>query len=82
MDLFLGLSYVIYNRDKFYFKSTLFNTACSTCRPSESTVSEDAGIEPKLVGDCCDFGIGIQTLYPIGYISISSALGQISSTFG
>jgi hypothetical protein len=29
---------------------------CFVCRPSDSTVSEDAGIEPRT--DCCDFGIG------------------------
>jgi hypothetical protein len=30
------------------------------CRPSDTTVSEDAGIEPRI---CCDFGIDSQTLY-------------------
>ncbi len=40
--------------DFFYF-CTLFNTA-----PSAAPVSEDAGIEPMT--DCCDFGIGSQTL--------------------
>ncbi len=30
------------------------------CRPSDSTVSEDAGIEPRTVAS--DFGIGNQTL--------------------
>jgi hypothetical protein len=33
--------------DSFYV-CTLFNTA-SLCRPSDSTVSEDAGIEPRIV---------------------------------
>ncbi len=37
----------------FGFFSTLFNAASST--PSDFTVSEDAGIEPK---NCCDFVIG------------------------
>ncbi len=30
------------------------------CRPSDSTVSEDAGFEPETVA--CDFGIDSQTL--------------------
>ncbi len=29
------------------------------CRPSDSTVSEDAGFEPRTV---CDYGVGCQTL--------------------
>jgi hypothetical protein len=33
---------------------------CFICRPSDSTVSEDAGIESRTVA--CDFGIDIQTL--------------------
>jgi hypothetical protein len=33
---------------------------CFICRPSDSPVSEDAGI------DYCDFGIGGQTLKPPG----------------
>jgi hypothetical protein len=33
---------------------------CFICRPSDSTVSEDAGIEP--MQDCCDFSIDSQTL--------------------
>jgi len=33
------------------------------CRPSDSTISEDAVIETQ---DCCDFGIGSQTLWPLG----------------
>jgi hypothetical protein len=32
---------------------------CFICRPSDSTVSEDAGIEPRNVAN---FGIGSQTL--------------------
>jgi hypothetical protein len=34
---------------------------CFTCHPSDSTVSEDAGIEKTL--GYCDFGIDSQTLY-------------------
>jgi hypothetical protein len=32
---------------------------CFICRPLDSTVLEDAGIEPQ---DSCDYGIGYQTL--------------------
>jgi hypothetical protein len=33
---------------------------CFICRPSDSTVSEDAGIEPQ--EDWCNYGIGSRTL--------------------
>ncbi len=36
---------------------------CFICHHSDSTVSEDAGIEPE---DSCDYGTGCQTLYPLG----------------
>jgi hypothetical protein len=32
-----------------HFLYALFNTASSECRPSDSTVPEDAGIEPRTV---------------------------------
>ncbi len=32
-----------------FFICTVFNTASSICRPSDSTVSEDAGIEPRTI---------------------------------
>jgi hypothetical protein len=43
-------------RDFLVFK--YFIQHCFICRPSDSTVSEDAGIEPRLI-IFCDFGIGI-----------------------
>ncbi len=35
--------------DFFFFLCTLFNTVCFICRLSDSTVSVDAGIEPRTV---------------------------------
>ncbi len=37
-----------------------FYSTCFLCRPSDSTVSEDAGIEPRTVAT---LAIGSQTLY-------------------
>jgi hypothetical protein len=42
-----------------FFCSVYCIQHCFICRPSDSTVSVDAGIESK---DCCDFGIGSQPL--------------------
>jgi hypothetical protein len=47
-DLYLCLSYVIYNRD-FYLYLKYFIQQCSICRPSDSIVSEGAGNEPQTV---------------------------------
>ncbi len=41
---------------------------CFICRPSGSTVSEDAGIEPR---DCCYFGIDSQKLLKLGNVDIT-----------
>ncbi len=39
----------------------LYSPHCFICRPSDSSVSEDAGIEPRTV---LDFGFGSLTLHP------------------
>jgi hypothetical protein len=49
---------------------------CLICRPSDSTVSDDAGIEPRTVG------IGCQTLWPLGYISSTTRLHLIHPQLG
>jgi hypothetical protein len=46
-----------------FFLSMYCIQHCFTCRTSDSTVSEDAGIEPQ---DGCDFGFVSQTLQPVG----------------
>ncbi len=48
---------------------------CFICRPSDSIVSEDAGIEPRTVATSAL--AASQTLLPFG--QISSIIGQISS---
>jgi hypothetical protein len=47
---------------------------CFICRPSDSTVSEDAGIEPRTVATSALAG---QTLWPLGYISSTTRLHLI-----
>ncbi len=42
-----------------FFLFNYVNQHCFICRPSDSTEPEDAGTENQ---DCCDFGIGRQTL--------------------
>ncbi len=55
-DLFLGLVFLMLFITGIFFKEH-FLQHYSICRPSDSTVSEDARIEPRLFGDSCDFGI-------------------------
>jgi hypothetical protein len=57
---------------------------CFICRPSDSTVPTDAGIEPRTVATCA---LAVRRSVRLGYISsalgyISSALGYISSALG
>ncbi len=46
---------------------------CFICRPSDSTVSENAGIEPRTVSA---FGTGGQAHKPLGYISSTSCISS------
>ncbi len=48
--------------DFFFFYTIFIIQHCFICRPSDSTVSEDAGIEPRTVATTGDYGIGYQTL--------------------
>ncbi len=54
--------YFIFNRGMFwiFWISMYCIQYCFICRPSDSTVSENVGIEPRT---SCDFGICSQTLY-------------------
>jgi hypothetical protein len=49
LDISKYLRHRKFSLDFFDFSSTLFNTASSAARPSESTVTEDAGIHPRTV---------------------------------
>jgi hypothetical protein len=44
-------------RGTFWILFYILYSTCFICRPSDSTVLEDAGIEPR-TGVSCDFGIG------------------------
>ncbi len=53
--------YKIYKKGDFFdFFSKYCIQHCFICRPSDSIVSEDP------TQDCCDLGIGSQTLLPLG----------------
>ncbi len=45
----------------FKFKGGLFMYVIKHCRLSDSTLSEDARIEPRRTQDYCDFGIDRQS---------------------
>ncbi len=49
---------LIYSADFFFFMYVIQH--CFICHPSDSTVSEEAGIDPRTA--CYDFGIDSQTL--------------------
>jgi hypothetical protein len=82
----------------FSFICTIFNTASSACRPSDSTVPEDAEIEPSTVAttalanrrsnhSATSHPLSATSHPKLGYISftlgdISYTLGYISSTLG
>jgi hypothetical protein len=55
----------------------VLSSTCFICRPSDSTVSEDAGIEPRTVSTSA-----LAVRHSIATRHISSTLGYISSTLG
>jgi hypothetical protein len=60
MKQFLIINSIKWTKNKTIFGLD-FMLFCLIRRPSDSTVSEDAGIESR-TGATCDFGIGSQTL--------------------
>ncbi len=56
---------------KYFSVLSYSSQHCFICSPSDPTVSEDAGIEPR---PFCDSGIGSQTLKPLGEISSTKAI--------